>query len=223
MKGKFIGFLVAVMVFGFTTPTNMSYAQESKEIVTEEEVINQTFNVSQEEVDEAQKIVNIILELDENLNMYDLSINKSSDLESLSKEAQDFYKLYKEKSEQTNGNVTQDDVLSVINNYYQSTITETKIQRTSLNALPKIKEYTLTHQQVTDIVKLVGVHGTGWAFAAAIAKKFAKSPTLITMLIVAVPALGAAVLNACNRYNNGVIIQRISIGTFHNWNCKAIE
>lgn len=58
--------------------------------------------ISQEEVDEAQKVVDIIMELDEKLNMYDLSVNTSSDIENLSEEAQYFYSLYHEKSEQTN-------------------------------------------------------------------------------------------------------------------------
>jgi hypothetical protein len=40
-------------------------------------------------------------------------------------------------------------------------------------------------------------------------------------LIIAVPALGWAVLNACNRYNKGVIIKDVRIGASHSFSCSA--
>lgn len=77
------------------------------------------------------------------------------------------------------------------------------------------------NQRVKDILILVGIHGTGWSFEIAVAKKLGKSPTWVTLRIAAVPALGAAGLKACNRKGKGVIMTKISRGATHSFSCRS--
>jgi ABC-type Fe3+-hydroxamate transport system substrate-binding protein len=186
--------------------------------------------VSDEQVADMEKVIDIIGELDRsNLNMENLAENKPDDINKLSADAKGFYYIYAQASE--GSEVDTVEALSVIHTAYESMDPTTQTTKQASMSKPTyvapssiiggVKTYKLSNQQVVDIGKLVGVHGAGWGLILAIAKKFAKTPTLATGLIIAVPALGWAVLNACNRYNKGVIIKDIRIGASHNFSCSA--
>ncbi|RFU70277.1 hypothetical protein D0469_06665 [Peribacillus saganii] len=182
-----------------------------------------TVQVSKEQVANMKEVFDVVKELDRsNLNMDNLSKNKQKDINKLSSEAKKFYYIYAEASK--NGKLDAVQTMSVLHTYYNAINNIPTNQAKSnvvMAASIRVKTYKLTNQQVKDIGKLIGVHGAGWGLAVAIAKKFGKSPTLATALIIAVPALGWAVLNACNRYSKGVILKDIRIGATHNWSCSA--
>ena len=64
------------------------------------------------------------------------------------------------------------------------------------------------------------MYASGWAVLNAIAKAFKKSPTLLNAMLIAIPALGLATLNKCNKDNRGVIITDVRIGATHSFSCK---
>ena len=208
---------VFAMLMTFLTPIT-SIAQTG----TSKESNSITVNVSEEEVAEATKLVNAIDELNANLNMNDLSKNSETEIRKLSKEAQDFYYLYKDQS---NGKATKEDALNLMNEALETEDTKLAsskdtIQKTGYDVISE-KKYYLSNQNVKDFVKQAGVNGSFWGLMTAIAKAFKKSPTYVTGLIVAIPALGAAVLNACNKYDKGVVITDLRVGATHNFSCTA--
>ncbi|MCM3181141.1 hypothetical protein ACUXHY_005407 [Cytobacillus horneckiae] len=213
-KKTLISTVAGVALIGSISPT-ISFASTEKV---------ETINVTQEQVNEVEDLFNVVMEIENSsLDMVTLSNNAKSDIEALSKDAQRLYSLYAEFSNNGEIQLTEEQSFSLLNLYLTNPNSSQSIvsQGIAPASIGSVKEYKLSHQDVVDIGKLVGVHGTGWGFLAAIAKKFAKKPTYATMLIVAVPALGWSVLNACNRYNKGVIIKDIRIGATHNFSCSA--
>lgn len=195
--------------------------------VTNQTVYADKLQFSEKEVEVAKNILNIINELDQNrnLNMYNLSENKQSDIDKLDKDVQEFYSLYKQAYEQANGQLNTADTIEILRSYYYQNINSVQevqpVEQVTAASVISIKEYKISNQQVTEITKLAGLYGSGWAFMNALAKKFGKSPTFLNMLLVAIPALGVAGLNTCNRYNKGVIITDYRIGATHNFSCSA--
>lgn len=215
-KKTFISTVAGVALLSSISPTISSASTEKKESI----------NVTQDQINEVENLFDMILEIENSrLDMVDLSNNTKKDIEGLSKDAQKFYYLYAEFSNNGEIQLTEEQSLSLLNLYVtnpnlSSSIVSQGITATSAS-IGSVKKYKLSNQDVVDIGKLVALNGTGWTFLAAVAKKFLKKPTYATMLIGAVPALGWAVLSACNRYNKGVIITDIRIGATHSFSCSA--
>ncbi|MFJ7939630.1 hypothetical protein ACIQYG_14120 [Peribacillus sp. NPDC096622] len=184
-----------------------------------------TVKVSKEQVADMQEVIDVVNELERsNLNMDNLSKNKQKDINRLSSDAKEFYYIYSQASK--NGKLDTTQMMSVFHTYYNAMNNPTTKHASSnqgitTSSIGSVKTYNLSNQQVKDIGNLVGVHGSGWGLALAIAKHFGKNPTLATLLIMAVPALGWATLNACNRYSKGVKIKDIRIGASHSFSCSA--
>ncbi|WP_144489255.1 hypothetical protein [Bacillus thuringiensis] len=204
-----------MLAFSYTAPTSISYAEESQNVNTIKT------EVSGLEIAKTKEIMDVIQELDQNLDMENLSNNTPEDILKLSKASQDFYYSYKNINDLYNGNISADNVANLI---------ASKVNENSINNSPnyaaqyatvRSKDFYISNYQVNEVVKLAGLHGTGWGFAIALAKKFGKSPTWVTLMIVAVPALGAGALNYCNNKNKGVIINRLSIGATHSFTCRS--
>ncbi|SDZ57523.1 hypothetical protein SAMN05421736_11879 [Evansella caseinilytica] len=129
-------------------------------------------NVTDEEVEKAQKIMSIIIELDEEaLDMDNLPNNSEKEINRLSNEAKDFYYQYKELSDQSYGQLKQEDVLFFISSYFNGHSVDTTFQiseseYTTMSSI-RTKEWKVSNQRVKDILILVDAHGTGWAFAIA--------------------------------------------------------
>lgn len=204
-----------MLAFSYTAPSSISYAEENKSVNTTKS------EVSGAEIAKTKEMMDVIQELDQNLDMENLSRNNPEDILKLSKEAQDFYHSYKNMSDINNGNVSADNVVNLI----ASKVNESSINDNSNNAAMystvRSKDFYISNYQVNEVIKLVGLHGTGWGFAIALAKKFGKSPTWVTLMIVAVPALGAAAINYCNSKNKGIIINRLSFGATHTFTCRS--
>lgn len=217
----FISCMASLIAFT-VIPSNSSIASSlPTEIELEEEFLNE---VSQEDIDKAEKIVSIIENLEEKLDMEELQNNTKENIDSLDQDSKEFYYLYEKYSQENNNKMDAESVFKLIsayaNNDYSIT-SDSENQMTTARVNVKVKEYKISNQRVRDVVNLVGIHGTGWAFAIALAKKFGKNPTWVTLMIVAVPALGAAGLNACNRKNKGIIITRTTIGATSMFSCKS--
>ncbi|MEK4380348.1 hypothetical protein [Bacillus sp. FSL R5-0434] len=216
---KFI--ISAVTTTMLTTGVALPYAnaQKKPQLVSMDE---STPNVNVNEIAKAKEITDIIKDLDKKLNMYDLSKNKKSDIDKLDKEEQEFYYLFKRASENANGKLTQEDTLKLLNSYYQNNVKQSENKSlVSAASVIKKRDWKLSNSQVNNIVTLVNLHGTGWGLMIALAKAFAKSPTLLTMLIVAVPALGGAALARCNKKGKGIIISDLQVGATHSFSCRS--
>ncbi|MEK4951957.1 hypothetical protein NST12_16820 [Bacillus sp. FSL W8-1127] len=232
-KKGVISFVSAVTLLGSSVPiTSFAQAQDSPPSTIQKVDIKELKkSVTKEQVADVQKMVNVISELDRKVNMDNLSANTQKDINKLSKEAKEFYYLYEQVYKQNDGKFDVELTLATLNYYYNSmnntsTQSGTEVKENTFSiasTIGSVKTYKLSNQQVNDIIKMIGVHGAGWGLMTAIAKYFAKSPTWITAMIIAIPTLGAAVLNACNRYNKGVIIKDVRIGATHNWSCSAVR
>lgn len=200
-----LSILSFVMLFAFVAPEKSVYAEETEENLYYE------FDETEALSAEADQYYNAIMELDEKLNMYNFSTHTTGQLSSLSPEAKEFYDVYKTtvavEAPPTTGGDNND------------VIKPPPISTFAIGYIGGVKNYYLTNQQVKDITYNVAIHGTGWGFITAIAKKFKRSPTFVTMLIIAVPALGAAALNKCNRLGRGIVIRDTRIGAMHSFTC----
>ncbi|WP_140159538.1 hypothetical protein [Bacillus thuringiensis] len=90
-----------------------------------------------------------------------------------------------------------------------------------LPPLIRTKDFHLSQKDVSELKKMAGIYGTGWGLVNAWAKKLGKSATWINMMLLAVPALGVATIDACNKRDKGVIITRTSYGATHTFTCRA--
>jgi uncharacterized membrane protein len=186
-----------------------------------------TVQVSKEQIGDTQELIDVVNELDQsNLNMDNLSKNKQSEIKKLSKEAQEFYYIF-EQVVKENGDDAEK-AIATLATYYQSmnnvNVASTKQEasgQVSASSIGAVKKYYLSNTQVNNIIKDAGLYGGTWAVLSAIAKAFAKKPTLLTAMLVAIPVLGVAALNECNKYSKGVVITDVRIGATHSWSCAA--
>ena len=189
--------------------------------------------ITETELKSTGTIVAALEELEKKLDMSKVTGHTERELNRLSPRARDLYDYIQEYARNSESPLTEDDTLVVLGSYLnllnsessspkpRTTVPHLQKAEFSTLALGSVKEYKVSNQQISDLNKAVGVNTGFWGMAAAIAKIWAKSPTVLTAMLVAIPALGIAGLNACNRYNKGVIIKRVTIGTFSNWTCRS--
>lgn len=222
MKKSLILVLVGILLLS-TFSTNITFAKSS---ISNDDVsgLNDLVEVqiSKEDLAKTYVLVEAITELDENLNMQDLSSYTPRDIENLSDEAQQLFHLYTKEYNKLDepAYVTEEEVLSFMN-LASNQIVGSEVDLIKTASLGSYKEYYLSHKQVTSIVKGSAWNGGFWGMMAAIAKIWGKSPTVLTLMIVAIPALGAATINLCNKNNKGVVIRHLRVGASHSFTCFA--
>ncbi len=218
MKKVLISTVSFAMLSGVVTPFSTTHAATKNEVNDVEAI-----QVSQAEIDEAQKVVDIINSLDEKLNMNDFTKNDLETIESLNNDEREFYNQFKEATERNGGQLDEEGAINVINSVYHETIARDNapVRMAAASSVGSVKDYKLSNQEVKDIADIAGVHGTGWGFVTGIAARFGKKPTILSMLILAVPALGAIAINRCNKNGKGVIITDLRIGATHSFSCRA--
>ncbi|MFC2948858.1 hypothetical protein [Virgibacillus sediminis] len=217
---KLFSLIIATTLLVSTFGSSVAFAEGDSMVKDAPELSKSVqVDVSEEDLAKVQVMVNAIEELDQNLDMENLSKNKKRDIKQLSNEAQELYYLYTKKANKVNGkgDVSPEEVLSFLNTA-SSSFSEPGMVEPNYS-IRSVKRYYLTHQQVTDIVKGSAWNGGFWGMMAAIAKIWGKSPTVLTAMIVAIPTLGAATINLCNRYNTGIVIQDIRVGATHSFSC----
>jgi hypothetical protein len=186
---------------------------------------DETMNVSLEELENTAILVDSINELDQKLDMENLSSNSQEEINQLSVEAKELYNLIVSYEKQKSTSLTGEDVLPLFNEYVEK-LNKNEISRSNEYSIApaaviNYKEYKISNADIQKLVKLAGLNGGFWATATAIAKIWAKSPTVLTLMIAAVPALGVAGLNLCNSKNKGVIITKIGSGATNSYSCRS--
>lgn len=218
IKKMLFGVISSAVLIGTISPS-FSYANETD--VTEEEAVEgvTAITVSDAEMSGAEALFKAVEELDGTLDMEDVSNNDKEDIDSLSEDGQQLYELYLEKLESDMSD--EEKTLALLSQFKTEQQVNTKSNLIKASSIGSIKKYYLSNADVNSLIKNAGLNGGFWATVSAVAKRFGKNPTYVTALIVAVPALGVAVINKCNKYNKGVVIQDIRIGATHNFSCSA--
>ncbi|CDO05224.1 hypothetical protein BN988_03814 [Oceanobacillus picturae] len=180
--------------------------------------------VTKEQVENTEVLIDVINELDQKLDMENLSSNSQEEVNKLSKEAKELYNSILNYSDQKTTSLTENDALVILSMYVNKDTGEiTKNKESTIQPMGVInyKEYKISNAKINKLVKLAGLHGGFWATATAIAKVFGKSPTALTLMIAAVPVLGVAGLNNCNSKGKGVIITKIGSGATNSYFCSS--
>ncbi|GIN86913.1 hypothetical protein J6TS2_32990 [Heyndrickxia sporothermodurans] len=116
--------------------------------------------------------------------------------------------------------LTEQDVLVVLNGYLNNLkIAATDSPKFSTFAPGNIKEYKISNKQIKSLVANAGLNRGLWAVLTAVAKIWKKNPTILTAMIVVIPAFGVVVINKCN--SKGVIIKRITLGATSSCSCRS--
>ncbi|WP_053348390.1 hypothetical protein [Peribacillus butanolivorans] len=207
--------LIGTLVFSIVPSTFAS------EITTENEEVT---TVTEQEVQNTGIIVGAIEELDEKLDMENLPSNTQEEIDLLSSDARELYNFILDYSNNSSKPLTSDDTLVVLGAYLNK-LNNSSVQNNSEQitpfALGSVKEYKISNAKVKDLNAAVGANTGFWTLSAAIAKIWAKNPTVLTAMLVAIPIVGMSALNVCNRKGKGVIIKKISIGTAHQYSCTS--
>ncbi|MCM3671234.1 hypothetical protein M3181_19940 [Mesobacillus maritimus] len=166
--------------------------------------------------------IKAINELDQKLDMENLTSNSQDDINQLSTEAKRLYESILIYANQKNGPLKSEDMLVVLNNYVHSSNT-TNATNTIQPMLGGInyKEYKISNSDIQKLNDLVGLNGGFWATATAIAKIWGKNPTVLTLMLGALPMLGVGGLNLCNSKKKGVIITKIGSGATNSYSCRS--
>jgi len=219
MKGVFmlkkIGLVIMslVMAFAFVSP---SLAQASSSDKT---------NVTAKELENTEIVIDAINELDQKLDMENLSSNSSEEINKLSKEAKELYNSIVNYENQKSTPLTGNDAITVLSTHFNklnnNEINNSKESTIQPMAVINYKEYKISNAKIKQLNKAVGLNSGFWATASAIAKIFAKSPTALTLMLAAVPMLGMAGINACNSKDKGIIITKIGSGATNSYSCKS--
>ncbi|EQB34797.1 hypothetical protein M948_20670 [Virgibacillus sp. CM-4] len=205
--------LSLVMVISFVTPSLHASANESQEL-----------GVTKKEVENTGILVDSINELDQKLDMENLSSNSQGEINKLSKEARELYNAIVSYEDQKSTPLTGDDTLTVLSSHINKLNSGiNKIEEPTVKPMGVInyKEYKISNSKIQKLVKAAGLNGGFWATATAIAKVFGKSPTALTLMLGAVPVLGVSGLNMCNSKNKGVIITKIGSGATNSYSCRS--
>lgn len=211
---KKIGLVIlsSLIVMSFTTPN-----------LTQASVNNNSQYVSPTEIENANIIIDAINELDQKLDMENISSNSQDEINKLSDEAKDLYNSIVNYKEQKVTPLTKDDSLAILSahmNTLSNNIAESNIPTISPMGIGiNYKEYKISNSKIKQLNKAVGVNSGFWATTTAIAKVFGKSPTALTLMLAAVPILGMAAINACNHKDKGIIILKIGSGATNSYSC----
>lgn len=218
---KILSVFIAVSMLTFSLSVNNAAHAQSNEESTDS-------TVSSEELAKVETMVKAIEELDkkiglENLdNLEKLSDIEQNDFDSLSKETQDFYNFVKEIEEENSSLITGENGLAVLSTYINNLDSlDSKTMKATTYSVGSVKERKISNSQMKSLNLAVGGNTGFWSVSAAVAKTFAKSPTALTMFIVAIPAIGIYALNVCNKKEKGVIIKDIRIGASHSYSCRS--
>jgi len=212
---KKIGLVIMslVMAFAFVSP---SLAQASSSDKT---------NVTAKELENTEIVIDAINELDQKLDMENLSSNSSEEINKLSKEAKELYNSIVNYENQKSTPLTGNDAITVLSTHFNklnnNEINNSKESTIQPMAVINYKEYKISNAKIKQLNKAVGLNSGFWATASAIAKIFAKSPTALTLMLAAVPMLGMAGINACNSKDKGIIITKIGSGATNSYSCKS--
>ncbi|MGW8459305.1 hypothetical protein ACWBUX_10240 [Bacillus atrophaeus] len=182
--------------------------------------------VSGKDVKNNEVLVEAINELDEKLDMENLSYNSQKEISQLSLEAKKLYDSIVSYANQKSTSLTGDDALIIFSEYVEE-LTKSEVNKpveqmiTTMGLGINYKTYKISNSKIKKLSNAVGINSGFWATSAAIAKIFAKSPTALTLMLGAVPLLGMGAINACNSKGKGIIITKMGSGATNTYSCRS--
>lgn len=209
---KKIGIIIMSLVLFVTFSTSgLAQASGNDNQPTAKEVMN------------SEILIDAINELDQKLDMENLSNNSKNEINELSKDAKELYNYILNYDNQKSTSLTGEDALSIFNNYIMENDGIDKNANSGIQPTGVInyKKYKISNAKINELVKLAGLNGGFWATATAIAKVFGKNPTALTLMIAAVPMLGIAGLNLCNSKGKGIVITKAGSGAVNTYSCTS--
>ncbi|MCR9039500.1 hypothetical protein QRX25_16305 [Bacillus sp. L381] len=216
MKKSFVFLLSLVLLFSIFPISTLAITKTSE---------NDTITVSGKDVKNTAVLVDAINELDEKLDMKNLSSNSPEEISQLSLAAKTLYDTIVNYENQTSASLTGNDALVIFKEYVdelnRSEVIKPVEHMVTTMGVINYKEYKISNSQIRQLSAAIGINSGFWGTATAIAKIFAKSPTALTLMLGAVPLLGMGTINACNSKGKGIIITKMGSGATNTYSCRS--
>ncbi|MEC3655237.1 hypothetical protein P9148_08980 [Bacillus siamensis] len=216
MKKSFVFLLSLVLLFSIFPISTLAIKKTSE---------NDTITVPRKDVQNTAVLVDAINELDEKLDMKNLSSNSPEEISQLSLAAKTLYDTIVNYENQTSASLTGNDALIIFKEYVdelnRSEVIKPVEHIVTTMGVINYKEYKISNSQIKQLSAAVGINSGFWGTATAIAKIFAKSPTALTLMLGAVPLLGMGTINACNSKGKGIIITKMGSGATNTYSCRS--
>ncbi|PIK31464.1 hypothetical protein CS954_07835 [Bacillus siamensis] len=216
MKKSFVFLLSLVLLFSIFPISTLAIKKTSE---------NDTITVPGKDVQNTAVLVDAINELDEKLDMKNLSSNSPEEISQLSLAAKTLYDTIVNYENQTSASLTGNDALIIFKEYVdelnRSEVIKPIEHIVTTMGVINYKEYKISNSQIKQLSAAVGINSGFWGTATAIAKIFAKSPTALTLMLGAVPLLGMGTINACNSKGKGIIITKMGSGATNTYSCRS--
>lgn len=216
MKKSFVFLLSLVLLFSIFPISTLAITKTSE---------NDTITVSGKDVKNTAVLVDAINELDEKLDMKNLSSNSPEEISQLSLAAKTLYDTIVNYENQTSASLTGNDALIIFKEYVdelnRSEVIKPVEHMVTTMGVINYKEYKISNSQIRQLSAAIGINSGFWGTATAIAKIFAKSPTALTLMLGAVPLLGMGTINACNSKGKGIIITKMGSGATNTYSCRS--
>ncbi|MGN7475263.1 hypothetical protein ACH34J_03360 [Bacillus velezensis] len=216
MKKSFVFLLSLVLLFSIFPISTLAITKTSEE---------DTITVPGKDVKNTAVLVDAINELDEKLDMKNLSSNSPEEISQLSLRAKTLYDTIVNYENQTSASLTSNDALIIFKEYVdelnRSEVIKPVEHIVTTMGVINYKEYKISNSQIRQLSAAIGISSGFWGTATAIAKIFAKSPTALTLMLGAVPLLGMSTINACNSKGKGIIITKMGSGATNTYSCRS--
>ncbi|AIW31279.1 MULTISPECIES: hypothetical protein [Bacillus] len=216
MKKSFVFLLSLVLLFSIFPISTLAITKTSE---------NDTITVSGKDEKNTAVLVDAINELDEKLDMKNLSSNSPEEISQLSLAAKTLYDTIVNYENQTSASLTGNDALIIFKEYVdelnRSEVIKPVEHMVTTMGVINYKEYKISNSQIRQLSAAIGINSGFWGTATAIAKIFAKSPTALTLMLGAVPLLGMGAINACNSKGKGIIITKMGSGATNTYSCRS--
>ncbi|MDU0811956.1 hypothetical protein [Bacillus siamensis] len=216
MKKSFVFLLSLVLLFSIFPISTLAIKKTSE---------NDTITAPGKDVQNTAVLVDAINELDEKLDMKNLSSNSPEEISQLSLAAKTLYDTIVNYENQTSASLTGNDALIIFKEYVdelnRSEVIKPVEHIVTTMGVINYKEYKISNSQIKQLSAAVGINSGFWGTATAIAKIFAKSPTALTLMLGAVPLLGMGTINACNSKGKGIIITKMGSGATNTYSCRS--
>jgi hypothetical protein len=210
---KKFGFVLMslTLLVAFVTPS-FAHAEESE------------IPVSKTDLENTETLVNVIEELDQNLDMENLSANSPEDINRLSVTAKDLYNSILEYANTTSEPLTGEDMALILSTQFHK-LSDNQSTETSFSTMGVVnnKKWKLSNSKIKQLNRMAGWNAGFWATATAVARIWAKSPTALTGFLIAIPLVGMAAINSCNKREKGVYIRQVGSGATNNYFCEGIR
>lgn len=201
--------IVFTLVYSVTLPVSQAFQEEE----VETSFLPEDFD---EQLDE---LIIMLKEMDkEEIDLVNPAENNEQQIEELSPEVQELYLEYEEavnSGEVEELEVTIENIQSEQDVIIETSSIDNKSSISFFGATANAgTKVTITNKTIQKLNDVTGWSGGIFAVATALIKlKLGLSPTPLTMLIIAVGALGMKGINSCNKNKKGIILEGVVYGS----------